>query len=150
MLFHQPATTGAYVTSRDTVIITIITSLTTLLVAIVGAVVALRAKQRAAGAEEQARQANDAVNHRHPDSANPRIYDAVLELRNGLDELRDWRAQWDKLPRNLADADGLTDTLAQITRDVADLRHLVVEHVDWEQNPSTGKYAITHKAPPDS
>ena len=57
------------------------------------------AHAEAVAAKEQAAEANDAVNHRHPDS--PRLFDLVVDTRAQMNELIEWRHHWDTLPADL-------------------------------------------------
>lgn len=88
------------------------------------------ARSNAKQANSNAKQANDAVNHRHVDGDQPRIFDAVLEVL-------EWKRRWDQLPADLDDADHLvvtidrlTDEVASLQADVADIRRLIRERRD--------------------
>jgi hypothetical protein len=117
-----------------------------LISAVVLAVIGLLTKQHAKAAQKAAEDSSDAVNHRHL-NGTPRLYDIVLDVSQKVDYLMRWREEWQSLPSNIADGDGLSHKLEKleagqdrIRDDVNDLRAELRDHVEWEmKHPATGR-----------
>lgn len=92
---------------------TTITTFGGIVVSLIGMVGSVAAAWLSFHAKRQAAQANDAVNHRHPES--PRLYDSVLSTERDVRELLRWRDQherrWGTLDESINNAQRLSDKL---------------------------------------
>lgn len=88
---------------------------------IVTAIYAYKAKGHAKEASKQSTEANDAVNHTH--RTQPRIFDLVLANSHKTEYLvEEMRAQRERLE----------EATAKATRERAELRERLENHIDWE------------------
>lgn len=88
-----------------------------------GVVLSNRAKNNAAEAKRHASEANDAVNHRHPQQ--PRLFDMVLESyeRTGRIEAR--------LDANVARLDERND---RVEAEIGEVKTALRQHIDWVES----------------
>jgi len=90
---------------------------------------AKQSREHAQMASIQATQANDAVNHRHPDS--PRLFDMVVEHKADMDDLSDQVAELERV--NSSEHIEIVKVLTDHIDDAAPKLAALVEHINKEK-----------------
>lgn len=88
-------------------------------------------------ANKNAKESNDAVNHRHL-QGTPRLYDIVLELQG-------WMQQWRDLPLHLNNGHKLGEKIDDLQVQISILDRRVKDHVHWEESVKYHEQHPAHK-----
>ncbi len=99
-------------------------------VAVVGGIASCVAAWFSFRANKNAKESNDAVNHRHL-GGTPRLYDLILDLKA-------WADRWDTLPSHINSAEKLADYLETQEHRLQALHDDFREHDAWERKAKYG------------